>query len=78
MEKEEPKMIDDGVIERVYNCLTINPKRTVDMEKELNIPRNKLRFIMAILKRQGRAKLINLRVELAPGYRVSRSFWVKT
>lgn len=70
-------MIDDDVLNRVYNNLTVNPKRTVDISKELHINRNKLRYIMAILRRQGRARRVDLTVELAPGYHVTRSFWVK-
>ena len=70
-------MINDDVIERVYNTLSPNPQRCVDMAQTLRMNSNRVRFVLAILKRQGRAKRLDKTVELTHGFRTQRSFWVK-
>jgi len=70
-------MIDDDVIERVYDVLSPNPQRCVDMAKILSMDSDRLKFVLSILKRQGRAKRIDKSIELAHGFRTQRSFWVK-
>jgi len=45
-------MIDDDVIERVYDVLSPNPQRCVDMAKILSMDSDRLKFVLSILKRQ--------------------------
>lgn len=70
-------MIDDTLIEQVYQTLTVNPQRSKDLAQKLRMPLHRVSFILAILKRQKRARRVNLCVQLARGYFVGRSFWVK-
>ena len=70
-------MIDDNMIERVYNSLTQNPQSSKDLAERLNMERHKLSFVLAILKRMGKAERVDLNVQLCRGYWAGRSFWVK-
>ena len=45
-------MIDDRLIEQVYNELTVNPQRSQDIAERLHMPPHRVSFILAILKRQ--------------------------
>jgi len=71
-------LIDDNMIERVYNSLTLNPQSSKDLAERLNMERHKLSFVLAILKRMGKAERVDLSVQLCRGYWAGRSFWVKT
>ena len=71
-------MISDDIIEQVYDALSPNPQRCVDMATRLHMDRDRLKFVLSILKRQGRAKRIDKSIELAHGFRTQRSYWVKT
>ncbi len=71
-------MIDDDVIEQVYNNLTLNPQSSRTLAEKLNMERHKVSFVLAILKRMGKAERVDLTVQLCRGYWAGRSFWVKT
>ena len=71
-------MIENDVIEKVYEALTRNPQRSPDLAQKLRLQRGTVKLALTVLKRQGRAERLDKTVELAHGYRTQRSFWVKT
>jgi len=71
-------MIGDTVIEEVYEALTVNPQRSRDIAEKLHMPLHRVSFILAILKRQKRAKRVDLCIHVGTSLYASRSFWVKT
>ena len=71
-------MIGDSVIEQVYEALTVNPQRSRDIAEKLRMPLHRVSFILAILKRQKRAKRVDLCIHVGCSLYASRSFWVKT
>jgi len=71
-------MIDDSLLEYVRRNLPYTPISLTDFAAQTGIPKSRLCFILVILKRQGKAKRVQKRVELARGYRVTRNMWVKT
>ena len=70
-------MIDDRLIEQVYNELTVNPQRSQDIAERLHMPPHRVSFILAILKRQKRAKRVDLCLHVGVCLYASRSFWVR-
>jgi hypothetical protein len=70
-------MMEDDVLEKVYNMLSATPQRTAELAQKLRMDKHKLAFALSILRRTGRARRVDRHVRLGYGCGSSRTFWVK-
>lgn len=71
-------MIEDDVIQRVLDALTKTPQTTIILAPKLNMDRHTLAFVLACLKRKGKAKRLDVCVKVAYSCYSTKSAWVKT
>lgn len=74
-------MIDESALAKIRNALKeygAAPFRSMDLAVKLGMNSRKLAFMLRILQGLGEVRRFDVRVELAPGFRVTRSFWRKT
>lgn len=71
-------MIDEYTLNKIRNALPQTPFRAMDVAVALHMNSRKLAFMLRVLQKQGEVRRFDVRVELAPGFRTTRSFWRKT